>query len=182
MTVNARNKGIAFAPEAGTNLTFGLAVSGSGDLVKRGAGTLTLDAEPTLTGVCRVEEGALALGGGVTAKGLRLAGAGSVTGGTFENTTLIAPLGDSGAVTGAVPVIAGATFTGRTRIDLARTTPIAGHYPENVLVATYAGAAPDVSQWKIVNAGTPGLAAAFTAADGEIRMDMSERGFVLIVR
>jgi len=182
VTVNARNKGIAFAPEAGTNLTFGLAVSGSGDLVKRGAGTLTLDAAPTLTGVCRVEEGALALGGGVTATGLRLAGAGSVTGGTFENTTLIAPLGDSGAVTGAVPVIAGATFTGRTRIDLARTTPIAGHYPENVLVATYAGAAPDVSQWKIVNAGTPGLAAAFTAADGKIRMDMSERGFVLIVR
>ena len=182
VTVNARNKGIVFAPEAGTNLMFGLTVSGSGDLVKRGAGALTLDAAPTLTGVCRVEEGALALGSGVTASNLTLAGAGSLTAGTFADTTLFAPLGDSGSVTGAVPVIAGAIFTGCTRIDLARTTPIVQPYPKNVLVATYAGAAPDVSTWKIVNAETPRLNADFAAANGEIRMTLKASGFVLIVR
>ena len=182
VTVTARNKGIAFAPQAGTNMTFGLAISGSGDLVKRGAGTLTLDAAPTLTGVCRVEEGALALGSGVTASNLTLAGAGRVTAGTFSDTTLLAPLGDSGAVTGAVPVIAGATFTGQTSIDLARTTPIGKPFPQNVRVATYTGTAPDVSRWKAVNGATERLLATFAAANGEVRMNLLSSGVILIFR
>ena len=182
VTVTARNKGIAFAPQAGTNMTFGLAISGSGDLVKRGAGTLTLDAAPTLTGVCRVEEGALALGSGVVAANMTLAGAGSLTAGTFADTTIYAPLGDSGAVTGAVPVIAGATFTGRTFVDLARTTPLERPFPHNIRVATYTGPAPDVSQWKVVNSATKRLLATFVAVNGEILMDLQATGLIIIYR
>ena len=182
VTVTARNKGIAFAPQAGTNMTFGLAISGSGDLVKRGAGTLTLDAAPTLTGVCRVKEGALALGSGVVAANMTLAGAGSLTAGTFADTTIYAPLGDSGAVTGAVPVIAGATFTGRTFVDLARTTPLERPFPHNIRVATYTGAAPDVSQWTVVNSATERLLATFVAVNGEILMNFQTTGLFIICR
>jgi len=182
VTVTARNKGLVFAPQAGTNLTFGLTVSGSGDLVKRGAGSLTLAAAPTLTGVCRIEEGSFALADGVTATGLRLVGSGSLTGGTFAQATLLAPLGDAGAVTGAVPVVAGATFSGRTNVDLARTTPIALPCQRNVLVTTYTGTTPNVSKWKVVNTATECLGARFVAANGEIRMTLRPAGFMLYFR
>ena len=182
VTVRAENAGLVLAPAAETTMVFPFAVSGPGDLVKRGAGTLTLDAAPTLTGVCRVEEGALALGSDVTASNLTLAGAGSLTAGTFVDTTLLAPLGDSGAVTGAVPVIAGAILAGRTRVDLARTTPVETPFPHNVRVATYTGAAPDVSQWKIVNGATDRLYGKFVAADGEVLMSLQTTGFVVVFR
>ena len=182
VTVTARNKGIVFAPQEGKSMAFGLAISGSGDLVKRGAGTLTLAAAPTLTGVCRVEEGDLALGSGVTATGLRLAGAGRLTGGTFAQATLLAPLGDSGAVTGAVPVIAGATFAGQTKIDLARMAPIVKPFPKNVRVAAYTGTAPDVSRWKAVNGATKHLLATFVAANGEVLMTLRSSRFTVTLR
>ena len=182
LTVRAENAGLVLAPATGTTMTFPLAVTGPGDLVKRGAGALVLSAAPTLTGVCRVEEGALALDAGVVAADLTLTGAGALTGGTFARTTLLAPLGDAGAVTGAVPVLAGATLTGRTRIDLARTTPLEHPLPQNVRVATYVGAAPDVSQWTVVNSATPRVVATFSAANGEVRMALKATGFVLLFR
>ena len=182
LTVRAENAGLVLAPATGTTMTFPLAVTGPGDLVKRGAGALVLSAAPTLTGVCRVEEGALALDAGVVASDLTLTGAGALTGGTFARTTLLAPLGDAGAVTGAVPVLAGATLTGRTRIDLARTTPLEHPLPQNVRVATYVGAVPDVSQWTVVNSATPRVVATFSAANGEVRMALKATGFVLLFR
>ena len=184
ITVTARGKGLVLAPAAGTNLTFNLPVTGSGGLVKRGAGAVTFTVAPAVAGVCRVEEGAFALADGVEAQGLTFAGGGALAGGTFRDAALLAPLGDAGAVTGAVPVLAGAALTGATRVDLGRTeaSPVQAPWPQNVVVAAYAGAAPDVSGWKVRNAGGPHLAATFTAVGGQVLMSLKTTGFMLILR
>ena len=184
VTVTARGKGLVLAPAAGTNLVFNLPVSGSGDLVKRGAGAVTLSAVPTVTGVCRVEEGSLALADGLEATGLAFAGAGALTGGTFRDAVLLAPLGDAGAVTGAVPVLAGATLTGVTHVDLGRTaeSPLSAPWPQDVVVAAYTGTAPNVAGWKVRQTGVDRLSASFTAVNGQVRMNLKVTGCVLIFR
>ena len=183
VTVDLRNRGIVFAPEAGKTMTFALGLSGAGGLVKTGAGKLVLAASATFTGDCRIEAGEVALADGVKATGLRLSGSGRLTGGTLENCTLLAPLGDAGAVTGAVPVVSGVAFAGRTYVDVARAgSPLEAPYPADVLIATYEGAAPNVSGWRVVNTGVKGVSGVCTAANGEIRMTVRQRGFIAIVR
>lgn len=183
ITVKARGRGLVLNAPPGETKTFALPVTGEGGLVKTGEGTLVLSAAPTCTGVCRIEAGDLQLASGLTASGLTIAGPGKLTGGTFAGCTLYAPLGDAGAVTGAVPVVSGATFTGRTRVDLAHAdAAIAEPFPQNVLVATYEGAAPDVSNWRPINTGVKGLSGSFKAENGEIRMSLEFHGIVFVVR
>ena len=183
IAVETRGRGLVLDVPADEMKTFALSVGGDGGIVKEGEGTLVLSSAPTCTGLCRIESGDLKLSDGLTASGLSFAGAGRLTGGTFENTTLFAPLGDAGAVTGAVPVVAGAALTGRTSVDLSRTAaPLSRPYPQNVLVAAYEGAAPDVTGWRAVNTGVSEAAAVFSASEGEIRMSFERHGFFIILR
>ena len=73
-------------------------------------------------------------------------------------------------------------LTGRTRIDLARTTPLEHPLPQNVRVATYVDAAPDVSQWTAVNSASERVSATFSAANGEVCMALKAAGFLLLFR
>ncbi len=80
---------------------------------------------------------------------------------------------------GNVPEVldfSGVAFSGRTKVDLGRTeeTALPGPYARDVLVATYTGSAPDVSGWRVINTGVPGLVGSFTAVNGEIRMNFTK--------
>ena len=77
----------------------------------------------------------------------------------------------------------GVAFAGRTKVDLGRTeeTALTKPYARDVVVATYAGVAPDVSGWRVVNTGVPGLGGSFTAVAGEIRMNFSVTDKTVII-
>ncbi|WP_051312551.1 autotransporter domain-containing protein [Pseudodonghicola xiamenensis] len=67
---------------AGGAVEVAQAVSGSGDLIKRGVGSLTLAAENSYTGATRIEAGALIVNGSIATAGLTTVGDGARLGGT----------------------------------------------------------------------------------------------------
>ena len=85
LDVSVGNGGVVF-DTAGHDISVQPALAGSGALVKRGAGTLTLDEMPNLDGGCRVEEGRLVLPAGVDLGSLYLGPTASIefTIDTFE--------------------------------------------------------------------------------------------------
>ena len=80
-------------------------------------------------------------------------------------------------------MFANCTFGGGVKVDLGRTaeTALARPFPQNVLVARYTGAAPDVAGWRLVGTGVKGVRGKFTAANGEVRMDVEPAGVMLIL-
>lgn len=132
-------------------------IEGAGGLVKRGEGTVVLNAANLkYTGVTRLEGGVLDLGGSAI-EGLTV----ESVGGAFAHGTLVKPTyrvavdDDWQAATPAV--IDPSLVSGRVTIDLGRTeaNPLPLPY-RSLAVATYTGdVAPDVSKWKATGTGIP---------------------------
>lgn len=178
--VNARNDGVIFAPASDVTLTFPLSVSGTGGLVKRGEGDLILSAAPTFTGVCRIEEGALAFTQGIKASGICFAGAGMIRDSALEGAVIVADIKPDWR-TGDVLTFKNVTFSGRTRVTIPEGLIVPDQLPKNIEIAHYEGTAPDMSQWKLI--GVPKHAATFRAEGGKIYMDITPPlGLMLIVR
>ena len=55
-------------------------------------------------------------------------------------------------------------------------------YPQNLLVARYTGAAPDVLRWHMKGSGVPELRGKCVAENGEIRMRVYRAGFMVNFR
>ena len=167
-------RGLVLAPPSGATWTMAQTVSGDGGVTKEGPGTLAFTAVPAFTGVLDVSEGIVSFDG-LSVAGMRLKGSGTVSGGTLASCTYKVAMEDGGNVPEALD-FSGVAFAGRTKVDLGRAeeTALSKPYASDVLVATYSGSAPDVSGWRVVNTGVPGLVGSFTAANGEIRMDLTE--------
>lgn len=182
----ATGGGLILAPQAGKVWRLATPIRGDGGFVKRGAGTLRLDTAELLgekteetsvircTGVNRVEEGVLDLVAGA-AKGIVLAGSGTVTG-TAESVLLKPAFGDEPETL----LFDGATFVGRVKVDLsALESAVVG---TSVAVARYAGAAPAASTFKAI--GLPkGLGADFTVVAGVVTATVrNANGLLIFVR
>lgn len=156
-----KGAGLVLAPTNTQVWTVGTPIvdsaEGAGGLVKRGEGTVILNAANLkYTGVTRLEGGVLDLDGTEVA-GLTV----ETVGGAFANGTLVKPTyrvtvdDDWQAATPAV--IDPALVSGRVTIDLGRTeaNPLPLPY-RSLAVATYTGdVAPDVSKWKATGTGIP---------------------------
>ncbi len=167
-------RGLVLAPPSGATWTMAQTVSGEGGVTKEGPGTLAFTAAPTFTGVLDVSEGTVSFDG-LSIAGMKLKGSGTVSGGTLSSCTYKVAMEDGGNVPEVLD-FSGVAFSGRTKVDLGRTeeTALPGPYARDVLVATYTGSAPDVSGWRVINTGVPGLVGSFTAVNGEIRMNFTK--------
>lgn len=176
-------RGLVLAPPAGAVWTMAAVVSGEGAVTKMGAGTLTFATAPTCTGPIAVREGAVSFTG-LSLQDATLTGAGTVRGGTFAGATYAVALDGEAQVPNRL-TFDGVTFDGRTTVDLGRTesTAFETPYPADVLVATYVGAAPDVSSWRTTGTGSRHVSGSFAAANGEIRMTLVYKsGMVLLLK
>ena len=125
------------------------------------------------------------LGGSVG--GLILSGSGVAQGGTLANPVLRPAFNAEWTSTnGVVTLAADCAVSGSLLVDLGRdeSAPVLPPYPRGVLVARYAGSTPpDVSAWNVLAVGgATGLRGKFTAADGEILMDVDFPSTVIIFR
>ncbi len=75
------------------------------------------------------------------------------------------------------------SFVGRTTVDLGRMpeTPLPTGGTGYVL-GSYTGEAPDVSNWRVVNAGFVPVSGMFSAANGQVTVKLSRGGFMVIIR
>jgi autotransporter-associated beta strand protein len=98
---NITNNSVLVFDQA-SNVSYGKVVSGTGALIKEGAGTITLTANQTNTGGTIISEGAIALGAAI---GLANTGDLTVAGGTYNlgtyNDTVGAVTLSSGSITGS---------------------------------------------------------------------------------
>ena len=182
--VVVENEGLVLEPPAGKTWTVSMPIEGTGGMVVGGAGTVSLDGTKwTATGVAKVQEGATLDLGATTAARLVVGGAGTVSNGTISRGGLKTSLADDGTVEGDLPTLSGVATTGSFRVDVSRegaTSPLAKPY-RTVAVANYSGAAPDVSGWRIRNAGESGIGATFEARDGKVYMTPVTKGFSVIL-
>ena len=156
-----KGAGLVLAPTNTQVWTVGTPIvdstEGAGGLVKRGEGTVILNAANLkYTGVTRLEGGVLDLDG-TEVEDLKI----ESVGGAFAHGTLVKPTyrvavdDDWQAATPAV--IDPSLVSGRVTIDLGRTeaNPLPLPY-RSLAVATYTGdVAPDVSKWKATGTGIP---------------------------
>ncbi len=128
--IDDANRGISlgaaggtFAPDAGTTLTLSESISGSGVLIKSGAGTLVINGADTHSGLTLVNQGTLAFGAaGATASPHLSVPAGSaldvsaMAGGLVLGTGQ--KLSGNGTIVGNVTVNAGATLSAGASVGL----------------------------------------------------------------
>jgi len=114
---------------------------------------------------------------GQTVGGLVLAGEGTVRNGTLSKAVLrVAPQGSDAVITLSSDVTCKDCL-----VDLGTNVEVP--YPQGLLVAKYAGAAPQVAGWKVLRrADSTKLRGNFTAADGEVRVDVCRSGLMMIVK
>ncbi|AWK88363.1 autotransporter domain-containing protein [Azospirillum thermophilum] len=124
----------------GSGATFANDISGTGGLIKQGAGTLTLTGANSYTGLSQVQAGTLAVNGtvagGVTvSQGATLRGTGRVDGGTLVAGTL-APGNSPGTLTAGGPVELTRTATLAVEIDGTGTGNGAGNHDRLIVTGT----------------------------------------------
>ncbi len=158
-------------------MSFGQAISGSGSLLKSGAGTLTLTAANSFTGTTTIAAGALALGGtgrivgGVVANGVfdiatttgadvtigGLSGSGSVALGSRT----LALTGSGGSFSGSIAGTGGLTLTGGSQ-----TLTGANSYSGGTTVAA--------GTLRLGAGGTGGSVTGTLRIDGDLLVDRSD--------
>jgi autotransporter-associated beta strand protein len=185
LRVVSKGNGLVLAPQEGGAYTWRLDLTGPGGLVKRGEGTLTINATNMLySGVTRVECGTLDLDGSSPAR-MTFAGPG-----TLANGTLISPVfnlagADLQRGDAAVSLAADATVSGYVKVDLGRTSEESSLTPlpsEAFTVLKYEAAAPDVSSWRLRGSGLKGVRGVFNASNGVVTCSIEPTGLTVIIR
>ena len=186
-------RGIVLKPAAGATFTTEVPFSGTGGMRNLGAGTVKFTAGTyKFTGACEVVEGATVdLSDAGTVSDAKFTGPGTVSGGMFAGTTRILLSGAANDWSGAdTPTFASCAFGGRVLVDFGRTAedPLddPGTSASPVVVAKFTGAAPDVSNWRLLASSTGVRSAGGTfsvdAERGEVRMTPGYVGAILIVK
>ena len=183
-SLQVEGDGLVLAPTSGQSWTLGVPVSdvagGAGGLVKRGAGTVVLNAaNKSYTGTTRLEGGTLDLDG-TAIRDMRIAG----SGGMVANGTLVSPIVDV-ALAGDIGLPAfnasSVSMTGTGKIDFGRGegNPIEKDvaYP----FATYTGDAPTIA-WRAQNTGLSRVRTVVVAADGVLYVKLVQSGMMFIFR
>ena len=179
-----RGVGAVLKPASGATYTINATMEGSGGFVVDSPGTVAFGANSAqFTGTLDVRQGTVDFAAnGVAASFTAAKGAGTVSGASMGSLTLPIELLPNGTSSNSL-MFANCTFGGGVKVDLGRTaeTALARPYPENVLVARYTGTAPAVGSWRLVGTGVKGVRGKFTAANGEVRMNVKSAGVVLIM-
>ena len=179
----AENAGLKLPVPADRTWTMNQPVTGDGDLVNNGAGTLALGAGVVqYAGVTRCAAGGTVDLGGNTLPVIA-AGAGTFTNGSIAGGGIAVTVDDDYQVVGDVPNFNGVTFTGRTTVDLGRTEDDPIPQPSKTfVVGTFEGTAPDVSKLKLKGTGLRNVRGVFAAANGVITCTPELTGMAIIVR
>lgn len=117
---------------------------------------------------------------------VRVSGGGTVSGGTISGGTIsVAYDPVARQVVGDVPTVASA-FSGRTLVDLGLPSDFVFErpFPKGLRVMKYEGTAPlNLSTFRLANAKTLKVRAAFSLVDGYVVMDVEQgKGMMLVVR
>jgi hypothetical protein len=84
----------------------------------------------------------------------------------------------------AVPQFSSASFGGTTRVDFGCTSesPFDWQGVENLPVARFVGAAPDLSGWRVSGIGIGNVGGKFSFADGVVRVTLVSKGCIIVVQ
>ena len=182
------------APASGQSWMLGVPVSDvagkSGGLVKRGEGTVVLNAvNKAYTGVTRVEAGTLDMNGSTWSSAKIGGGDGAFANGMLYNPTIVLDVVDDGEswTAESVPVLNASMLSGRVHVDLGRTSENPLSLPRrSLVVARYVGAAPAVSGWRLDGTGIEHTVGEFVVDDEAktvtVNATAGSRGVLLIVQ
>lgn len=161
----AEKGGLFLNPPAGATWTMSAATfaAGAGEVIHRGAGTL-------------------AFAEGVTEKGVRYAGTGTLTGSLNAPVLSVTLDGDGTAV--EMLCLKDVSVTGRIHVDLGRTAenPFVEPYPQGIAVARFSGSIPDVRTWKVEGTGVKGVSGVCRIVGDTVVADVCARGCAILVR
>lgn len=203
-------RGVVFAPPTGRTWRMITPITGSGNLVKRGAGEFrfcpqmkyfkAVEADPVTlayTGLTDVQEGLLTVESGAAATGARFntAAAGIVDfgggelvdaeiggAGIFRNGELSGAVLKAGENAPLLDFENGLSLSGRVRVDFGRAADDPLPLGTAITVARWSGTKPDVSKWRTANAGT-GVKCIFAANDdGTITAVPRISGLMIIIK
>ena len=186
ITFEMEGDGVILAPADDTTFTARQAFTGTGGMVKRGAGTVAFDAGAyAFSGVCAVEEGTVDLSSAGRLAGASFAGAGTVSGASLESPRIVLESDDDWSGFD-VPTFENCTVSGRACFDFGRTaeSPLSAKRPAApMVVARFTGSAPDVSSWRISGTGLGRMRGRFQVdGSGQVLLSVEESGFSLVVR
>lgn len=194
-------RGLIMAPTDGTELRMAKAITGTGNMTKRGAGTLRFVTQEIIQndnvlqlgdsatsaayhsqftldfdGALNIEEGSVIVEAGAARTNAVFAGCGTLTAAGLVKPTL--KVGDE------VLTLDGFESEGVVTLDLGRTAEnaIARPFP-TLTVARYTGTAPDVSKFtRVINTGTSEpLEATCVAANGVITATLRAKNRLMII-
>ena len=169
-TLEANGEGLVLAPPESATWTLSPQVTGTGGIVKRGAGTVVLAQGEACTGTNRCESGVLAFAG-TAVTGCAVAGAGTFADATVHKAVLALSVnGDLEA--DEIPTFADCTL-GRMTVDLGRTAenPLPLVLSQPIVVAHYTGStAPRAGDFRLKGTGRGDTMGTFEVSGGEIRL------------
>lgn len=183
-TVEVAGRGLILdTPENGT-WQWRMDTFGTGGIVKRGAGTLALNAtNVTYSGTTEIAAGTLDFENSSLTNAV-FSGSGTLVNAALVTPTLKVAVADDLSTSSCLTFGTGVSLSGRVTVDLGRTEPgLVFDKTVSFRVLAYTGAAPDVSRWKLVGTGLENARGVFTAADGFVTCRLSNPpGFIFILR
>jgi autotransporter-associated beta strand protein len=182
-----RGKGLTLPVAEGAVFRSDALFFGSGDLVKTGAGTLAFgDGAFAVSGTVRVEEGTLDLSrAGTVTNAVFAGGGGVVSGAAFGAGVEIDPGIGADWTSGELPVFENCSFSSPVyvKIDPSLASSLTLPSDDDIPVAKFTGAAPDVSRWRVRNVWNErGVRGRFTVEGDTVRMTVMRAGFSVIIR
>ena len=185
LRVMAEGEGLILAPGNGSDYLWRLDLSGAGGLVKRGEGSLTINAANMLyTGLTKVDDGVFNLDGS-SCVGKSFAGSGTIANGTLSSPTFSLDVDNESASQGTLKLAADVQLEGTVKVDLGRNP--SGYLDplsegEEFEVVSYDGDEIDLSKWRLRGSGYRGARGIFSVSDGVVSCRIVPTGAVMIVK
>jgi autotransporter-associated beta strand protein len=185
LRVMAEGEGLILAPGNGSDYLWRLDLSGAGGLVKRGEGSLTINAANMLyTGLTKVDDGVFNLDGS-SCVGKSFAGSGTIANGTLSSPTFSLDVDKESASQGTLKLAADVQLEGTVKVDLgcdASGYLGAQSNEEEFEVVSYEGDEIDLSKWRLRGSGYRGARGIFSVNDGVVSCRIAPTGAVMIVK
>lgn len=201
-------RGLVLTPSAGREFRMAKAVTGTGNMTMAGEGTLRFVTQETIQsgvtnkmadltlgvntvsvspytlnidGSLDIASGRVVVEAGAARTNTSFTGSGTLSAEGLAGPTLQLKVDDAFTAEKLL-TLDGFSSTARVTVDLGRTTPLSRPF-RPIVVAHYAGTAPDLANWRVAGTGCDDpLVGSFKAENGDVVMTLKDTGVVIFIR